>query len=133
MTEPLFFDNDCISAFLWVEKQSIIARLYPGRIIIPKPVYDELSFPGVQHLKQRIDQMVAAGQARIMTIQADSSTYALFLEMTQKPKKPHMVIGNGEAACLALAKEHDGIVASNNLRDISDYVKPHTTKVACFP
>ena len=42
MTEPLFFDTDCISAFLWVNNESILSKLFPGRIVIPKEVYDEL-------------------------------------------------------------------------------------------
>lgn len=33
-----------------------------------------------------------------------------------------MVIGKGEAASIALAKQYDGIVASNNLKDISLYI-----------
>ena len=47
LTEPLFFDTDCISAFLWVDNESILAKLFPGRIVIPKEVYDELSNPKV--------------------------------------------------------------------------------------
>ena len=30
--------------------------------------------------------------------------------------------GNGEAAAISLAKQYDGIVASNNLRDIQGYI-----------
>ena len=51
MTEPLFFDTDCISAFLWVDHESILSKLFPGRIVIPKEVYDELSHPGVNRVK----------------------------------------------------------------------------------
>ncbi|MEG1877475.1 MAG: hypothetical protein RR146_07890 [Lachnospiraceae bacterium] len=62
MTDSLFFDSDCISAFLWVKEQNLLALLYPGRIIIPKP------------------------------------------------------------ASIAMAKTIGGIVASNNLKDISSYI-----------
>lgn len=64
MTEPLFFDTDCISAFLWVDNESILSKLFPGRIIIPKEVYDELSHPGVNRvkgLKAQVDLMLQAG------------------------------------------------------------------------
>ena len=37
-----------------------------------------------------------------------------------------MVIGKGEAACIALAYIQNGILASNNLRDISRYVQKFT-------
>ena len=45
-----------------------------------------------------------------------------YTEFTRKPKPGHVVIGRGEAASLALAKSEKGIVASNNLKDISQYI-----------
>lgn len=42
MTDIYFFDTDCISAFLWVRNESILAKLYPGRIVLPTQVYDEI-------------------------------------------------------------------------------------------
>ena len=42
--------------------------------------------------------------------------------MTQHPGEGHKIIGNGEASCLALAKEEKGIIASNNLCDICEYI-----------
>lgn len=128
LTEPLFFDNDCIAAFLWVEEQSILAQMYPGRIIIPKPVYDELSVPSVAHLRERIDAMILSGQAQIVSLLVDSEEYKLYWQMTQTPENGRKVIGNGEASCLALAIEKDGIIASNNLRDIRDYIQEYSLK-----
>ena len=122
MTEPLFFDTDGISAFLWVEEQSILAQMYPGRIVIPKPVYDEMSFPCVRHLRDRIDRMIKNGQAVIREIETNTDTYELYYQMTESPSAHHKIIGRGEAACLALAKTDKGIIASNNLKDISDYI-----------
>lgn len=55
MTEPLFFDTDCISAFLWVKEQSILVKMFPGRIGIPRQTYEELSIPEIPHLKSRVD------------------------------------------------------------------------------
>lgn len=43
MTNQLFFDTDCLAAFLWTGNESLVAKLYPGRIVIPQMVYDELS------------------------------------------------------------------------------------------
>lgn len=45
MTEPLFFDTDCLSAFLWVNDHSLLALLYPGRIVIPAEAYDDRGYP----------------------------------------------------------------------------------------
>ena len=125
MTEPLFFDTDCISAFLWVDNESILSRLFPGRIIIPKEVYDELSHPGVNRikgLKAQVDEMINAGEATIESIMVDTDTYQLYRKLTTNPDPGHVIIGRGEAASIALAKEKQGILASNNLKDISSYV-----------
>lgn len=62
MTDSLFFDSDCISAFLWVKEQNLLALLYQGKIIIPKVAYDELSFPTTPQLKERVDQLLKSGR-----------------------------------------------------------------------
>lgn len=126
MTKPLFFDTDCISAFLWVDNESILSKLFPGRIIIPKEVYDELSHPGVNHikgLKAQVDAMIQNGDASIENIMVGTDTYRLYRKLTNNTDTGYKVIGRGEAAAISLAKEKKGILASNNLKDISDYVK----------
>lgn len=128
MTEPLFFDTDCISAFLWVNNESILSKLFPGRVIIPKEVYDELSHPGVNRvkgLKAQVDIMVRSGAATIETIVVGTDTYKLYRKLTNSPDLGHRVIGRGEAASISLAKERNGILASNNLKDISVYVEEY--------
>jgi len=126
LIETLFFDTDCISAFLWVDNESILSKLYAGRIVIPKQVYDELSHPGVnaiKSLKAQVDLLVQSGDARIETIIVGTDAYELYKKLTNNPERGHRIIGKGEAASIVLAKENKGILASNNLKDIDDYVK----------
>ena len=126
MIEPLFFDTDCISAFLWVDKENILAKMYPGRIVIPKQVYDELSHPGLNHLKalkSQVDKLIASGDAKIEEINTGTDEYTLYSKLTLTPDPGHSYIGKGEAAAISLAKEKGGILASNNLRDINIYVQ----------
>lgn len=128
LTDSLFFDSDCISAFLWVGNEALLTKLYPGKIVIPKPVYEELSYPGIAHLKARIDALLTTNQARIGAISTDTDTYELYYRLTMCPEKGYMVIGKGEAASIALAKTYNGIVASNNLRDICVYVEKYALR-----
>ena len=93
MTDSLFFDSDCISAFLWVNQQNLLNLLYPGMVVIPKPAYDELSYPTTPHLKQRIDFLINNGQASLETINVGSETYALYQKLTTTPDKGHKIIG----------------------------------------
>lgn len=128
MIDSLFFDSDCISAFLWVNKHNLLTLLYPGMIVIPKPAYDELSYPTTPHLRQRIDDLIKNNQAILATINVNSEAYALYQKLTISPDKGHKIIGPGEAASIALAKINNGIVASNNLKDISSYIIEYELK-----
>lgn len=123
MTDSLFFDSDCISAFLWIREQNLLALLYPGKIMIPKAAYDELCYPTTPQLKERIDQLLQSGAANLATISLGTDEFALYHKLTTSPDKGHKIIGAGEAASIALASIHNGVVASNNLKDIALYVK----------
>lgn len=131
MTDLLFCDTDCLSAFLWVRNESLLPQLYPGKVIIPRPVYTELCRPNTPQLKNRIDVLLAQNLVSIQDIPIDSEEYSTYYQLTESPTKEHVVIGNGEAASISLAKKYGGIVASNNLRDIKSYISEfglkHTT------
>ena len=50
MTDDLYFDTDCLSSFIWAKRLDLLETLYAGRIIIPRPVYQELTRPCVPHM-----------------------------------------------------------------------------------
>lgn len=128
LTETMFFDTDCLSAFLWVNNQSLLAQLYPGRIVIPAEVYTELSIPTVPHLKKRIDKMISVGVAKIETIQVGTEEYRLYRKLVSSPDEGHKIIDKGEAAAISMVKKRGGILASNNLKDVSEYVEEFNLK-----
>ena len=77
MTEsPLYFDTDCLSAFLWVRNESILTQLYPGRVIIPKQVYDELA--SVPHLQARIDTLLRQNKIELLEIKVGTPAAELY-------------------------------------------------------
>lgn len=123
MTEQLFFDTDCLSAFLWVDRGSIVAQLYPGRIVVPQSVFDELSRVSAPAFKERLASLSASADVEIRDIDLSSPAFSLYREMTSRPKPGFKIIGRGEAAAMALAVAHQGIVASNNFRDTAAYIR----------
>lgn len=125
MTNSLFFDNDCLSAFLWVGNQNLVAKLYPGRVVIPKHVYDELKIVG--HLRASVDALLADGSASLGEITVGSEEYSLYHELTQSTDYRKR-IGKGEAAAISMAKSQNGILASNNLKDVARYVEDFQLK-----
>lgn len=125
MTDKLFFDTDCISAFLWVKEENILFKLYPGKIVLPKPVFSELSNPSIPHIKRKINELCLSGDVSTKEILVNTEEYKLYCELAISPPKGEKVIGKGEAAAIALAKTYNGIIASNNLKDISKYVEKY--------
>ena len=122
MIDQIFIDTDFISAFLWVGTENLLVSLYGGKIVIPKQVYDELSNPRVVHLKQKTDLLIDSGEASIGRIMAGTEEAMLYLSLTHSPEPGLRIIGRGEAASIVLAKQNNGILASNNIRDIMPYV-----------
>jgi len=123
LTEKYFFDTDCLSAFLWVREESILAKLYAGRIILPAQVYNELK--KVPHLLARADTLKSNGDLLVESMEVGSEEYKDYLRMTTAPEPGMKIIGSGEAAGIAMAKQRNGTLASNNLRDIRSYVEKY--------
>ena len=125
MTDKLFFDTDCISAFLWVKEENILFKLYPNRVVLPKQVFDELSNPSIPHIKRKVNELCLKGEVSTKEILINTDEYKLYHELAFSPRKGEKIIGKGEAAAIALAKTYNGIIASNNLKDISKYVEKY--------
>ena len=126
MTDSVFFDTDCICAFLWINEESLLEKMYSGKIVIPKEVYNEIDRPTIPHLKARIDQLIANGSAIVMSMDINSEEYSLYRELTTF--SGNKLIGSGEAASISLAKKHNGVLGSNNLRDVGYYVNKYSLK-----
>ena len=127
MTNDLFFDTDCLSAFLWINDTNLLEQLYGGKIIIPGPVYQELSNPSIPHIKKRADNLLNNNIASIQQIEVGKNEYRLYTELI-KGTNMEKAIGKGEAAGIALAKTYNGILASNNWRDIAVYIKKYNLR-----
>ena len=125
MIDMLYFDTDCLSAFLWVGEEGMLTKLYPNRIVIPEPVYVELSRPSVPHLRNATDVLLRTGQVILRNIEIGTEEYTVFYQLTEEPTPGHRIIGKGEAASIALAKTYGGAVASNNLRDINVFIEEY--------
>ncbi|WP_201024189.1 hypothetical protein, partial [Tepidibacillus decaturensis] len=118
MTSKLFFDTDCISSFLWVKEENILFKLYPGRIVLPKEVFIELSNPSIPHIKRKVNELCINGDVTTKEILTNTEEYRLYYELAISPPKGEKRIGKGEAAAIALAKAYGGIIASNNLTSL---------------
>jgi predicted nucleic acid-binding protein len=91
-------------------------------MIIPRQVYNEIST--VPHLHQKIDVMVNNGNLTIEDLLVGSEENKLYLDLTDYTRSGTLpLIGKGEAAAIVLSKKNNGILASNNFRDVRYYVE----------
>lgn len=127
MTDDIYFDTDCISAFLWTKSECIVENMYKGKIAFPEPVYNELCNPVVPHLKQGADSLITSGTAYIKQIELGTEEYDLY-ELLISEENVVKGIGRGEAAGIALAKVYNGVLASNNHKDIDFYINKYNIK-----
>ena len=122
MTKIIFFDTDCISSFLWTRTERLLIHCFGNDMIIPRQVYNEMS--SVPHLQQKIDVMVSNGNLTIEDLLVGSEENNLYLDLTDYTRSGKLpLIGKGEAAAIVLSKKNNGILASNNFRDVKFYVK----------
>lgn len=117
--KPIFYDTDCLSCFISIDDTSILESLFE-KVLIPEDVYDE--FSRVKKLKERVDILIECDFIEVIEWNIDSVEYDLYLSLSSNFLSD-TVIGNGEAAAIALAKANNGIIASNNLKDIMKYVR----------
>ena len=75
MTNDLFFDTDCLSAFLWINDINILQELYGGKIVLPDAVYAELSNPSIPHIKKRADRLINDNIAAVQPIMLGTEEY----------------------------------------------------------
>ena len=123
MTKNLYFDTDCMSAFLWVNGEDILTRLFPGKVILPIQVYHELCHPSVPHFKGKINKLLAHHLIFVQEIVTGTQEYQLYYQLAFSPPKGEPVLGKGEAAVIALAKKHNGIIASSNFTDVGKFAR----------
>ena len=117
--KEIFYDTDCLSCFISINDVTILKEMFE-KVIIPYEVYEE--FSRVIILKKRIDDLHYEGFLEIRDFDVESESYSLFLKLCDGEFTGRK-IGDGEAAAITLAVENNGILASNNTRDINDAVK----------
>ena len=121
MTENIYFDNDCLSSFLWVGKENLLVQLYKSRIFLPQQVYDELKF--VPFLQLKVENQILNNEINLCQIIMGSLEADLYIKLTTNPDPGYYIIGKGEASAIALSVINNGILGSNNMKDISPYIK----------
>ena len=123
LNKPVFYDTDCLECFLFVDAGHILEELF-SKIIIPEQVYSEImaeNTPAIvkknfKNLKNRFVEI-----KEISFLSQEYTTYNLIKKGLWS--KTGKICGSGESAAITLAHLNNGLVASNNLSDVEEYIE----------
>lgn len=123
MNKPVFYDTDCLESFLFVGAGYILEKLF-SKIIIPEQVYNELTDKSTPPVVKTNFKNLKEEFVEIREITFASQEYTTY-KLIEKGfwSETGKVCGSGESAAMALAHLNNGIIASNNLSDVEEYIE----------
>jgi predicted nucleic acid-binding protein len=123
LNKPVFYDTDCLECFLFVDAGHILEKLF-SKIIIPEQVYNELMDYNTPTIVKTNFKKLKEGFVETKEIEFASQEYTTYKSIEKGFwSKTGKVCGSGESAAMALAHLNNGIVASNNLSDVEEYIE----------
>jgi len=109
----ILLDSDVIRHLIKGDKLSLLHKLFGDHLVLLKVVYDEL-FRSTQ-IQPIIENFIKFNNLKIIEFPSDN------LEILKEYANLKKRFGDGESACMAVAKFQNNIIASSNLKDIKDY------------
>jgi predicted nucleic acid-binding protein len=117
-SEPkILLDCDVIIHFIKAGKQLLLPKIYPGRLVILDKIFNELMLRPSNKIP--VGNFISYSKIEVIPMPKNIEIikeYA-FLKKTK---------GDGEAACMAVARHTNEYIASSNLKDIRIYCEQHS-------
>lgn len=111
--EPkILLDSDVVRHFLKGGKILDLPKIYPNRLIMLDVVRDELCLS--THIRNDVNNFITFCRIEIKDFSGDINIIREYAQLRKQ-------FGNGESACMAVAKHDKHYIASSNLADIKDY------------
>ena len=115
--EPLILlDSDVIRHFISGGKLEKLASIYPGRFAILDKVKKEICRSN--NLKAIVEEFIATSAISQIVFPTDHTIIMEYAYLCRE-------FGEGESACMAVAKHQNKFIASSNLKDIGEFCKKH--------
>jgi len=108
----ILLDADVIIHFNKAGHLLTLKKIFPKRLHVLDVVIQELS--NHKNTKEIIDNFLNFGIAAVMQFPPDNQIKKEYAMLRRK-------FGNGESACMAVARFNENILASSNLKDIEEY------------
>jgi hypothetical protein len=116
----ILIDADVISHFITAGEMIALPGIFPYQIYVLDKVYREIErFP---KRKIEVENLLKFGLIKEMPFPEHDDA----IKKEYAHIKKWMFMGDGEAACLAVANASKNILASSNLKDVSRYCQMHS-------
>jgi predicted nucleic acid-binding protein len=109
----ILLDSDVIRHFIKGEKLQLLFSMYGDHLVIVDVVKNELLRSG--QIVTQVSNFISFNSIEVLTFPTDN--FEILREFSRLKKR----FGDGESACMAIAKFQRHIIASSNLRDIKLY------------
>lgn len=116
----ILIDADIVSHFVIAQEWEMLDNIFPHKLFALEQVKKELD--NFRRHRPEIDTIFMRGIVKEMP----------FPQENEEIKKEYLWIkkmrfrGDGESACMAVARYNKNILASSNLKDIGEYCKMHS-------
>ncbi|MCD7926133.1 MAG: hypothetical protein LUI85_16195 [Bacteroides sp.] len=116
----ILVDSDVISHFIATGNINRLTDiLFPHALFIVENVYREATFhPTDSKRKQKVDEWIH--NYPVCRVSFPSYNMNIFKEF-YRLKKESPLLGDGERACMSIARFGHEVIASSNFRDVADY------------
>lgn len=116
-SEPkILLDADVVIHFIKAGKQLLLPKVFPNRFVMLDKVYNELTVRNSKSLP--VNNFLTWCKIPVIPIPVNSEIIREYARLKKE-------LGEGEAACMAVARFTKDYIASSNLKDIYKYCNEH--------
>lgn len=119
--KPVFYDTDCLSSFLVVDRIDLLKKEFSSIIVSAQVNIEFLNDKTPKCIYERFSNWVDEGFVIVKDIDVDDEVMGYYITFITEDDDG----GKGELSSIAFAIVNNGILASNNFRDICKYVKKY--------
>lgn len=117
----ILLDADVVINFIKGDKPDLIAKIYPGRFCLLDRVKAELYKR--KETKEEVEKILKT--KAIEEIKFPEEDMDILFEYGSLKREG---LGDGESACMAIARYKKTYIASSNIKDVHEYCKKHGIK-----
>ncbi|WP_295619915.1 hypothetical protein [uncultured Methanobrevibacter sp.] len=122
----IIYDIDCLLYFLRINRTDLLEKEF-DKIVISNNVFNSLNNPSIpDFIKDNLNDLVDKEFVKVEEISLNTETFDIYYQIVNDHQ--NQILGDGEAASIAIAIKNKGTIAYNNPSAISEYLDKYDLK-----